>query len=155
MPESMQGWTRLTRCPEMLSVLIRYVKFLGTSIIGTSVDMLVLWILSDYVFEKGYWGEYLLSPVLSFQCAVFVNFTIFYFYVWKDRVSTKRSLRFFARKYFGYNLSCSSVFLIRFGVMLLIERFTGWDVVFCSLVAMCFSGIVNFLLTNNLVFRKR
>ena len=44
---------------------------------------------------------------------------------------------------------------MRLGVILLIERFTGWDVVFCSLLAMCFSGIINFILTNNLVFRKR
>ena len=76
----------------MPGILIRYVKFLGTSIIGTSVDMLVLFILSDFVFEKGYWGEYVLSPVLSFQCAVLVNYTIFYFYVWKDRVASLRSL---------------------------------------------------------------
>lgn len=139
----------------MLPVLVRYVKFLGTSAIGTSVDMLVLWILSDFVFEKGYWGEYLLSPVLSFQCAVLVNYTIFYFYVWKDKVAPKRSVRFFFKKYFAYNLSCSSVFLLRFGAMLLIERFTGWDVIICTLLAMCMSGIINFLMTDNVVFRNR
>lgn len=139
----------------MLPVLVRYVKFLGTSVIGTSIDMLVLWILSDFVFEKGYWGEYLLSPVLSFQCAVLVNYTIFYFYVWKDMVAPKRSVRFFFRRYLAYNLSCSSVFLLRFGAMLLIERFTGWDVIICTLLAMCVSGIINFLLTDNVVFRNR
>lgn len=139
----------------MIPVLIRYVKFLGTSLVGSAVDMLVLFVLSGFVFEKGYWGEYVLSPVLSFQCAVLVNFTIFYFYVWKDRVASLRSLGFFLKRYLAYNLSCSSVFLMRLGVILLIERFTGWDVVFCSLLAMCFSGIINFILTNNLVFRKR
>ncbi|MBR5836833.1 MAG: GtrA family protein [Bacteroidales bacterium] len=139
----------------MPEILIRYVKFLGTSIIGTFVDMLVLFLLSDFVFEKGYWGEYVLSPVLSFQCAVLVNYTIFYFYVWKDRVASLRSLAFFLKSYLTYNISCSTVFLIRLGVLLLIERFTGWDVVVCSILAMCFSGIMNFILTNNLVFRKR
>ena len=139
----------------MLPVLIRYIKFLGTSIIGTSVDMLVLWLLSDYAFADGYWREYVFSPVISFQCAVFVNFTIFYFYVWKDKVAPKRSVRFFFKKYFAYNLSCSSVFLLRFGAMLLIERFTGWDVIICTLLAMCMSGIINFLMTDNVVFRNR
>ena len=139
----------------MLPVLVRYVKFLGTSVIGTCVDMLVLWLLSDFVFVNGYGGEYLLSPVLSFQSAVLVNFTIFYFYVWKDKVAPKRSIRFFFRRYLAYNLSCSSVFLLRFGAMLLIERFTGLDVVVCSLLAMSVSGIINFLLTNNFVFRNR
>ena len=139
----------------MLPVLVRYVKFLGTSIIGTCVDMLVLWLLSDFVFGKGYWGEYLLSPVLSFQCAVIVNFTLFYFYVWKDNVAPKRSVGFFFRRYIAYNLSCSGVFMLRFCAMLLIERFTGWDVLICSLAAMCVSGIINFLLADNVVFRKR
>lgn len=139
----------------MLPVLVRYVKFLGTSIIGTVVDMLVLWLFSDFVFNNGYGGEYLLSPVISFQCAVFVNYSIFYLYVWKDRVASRKSGGFFFRKYLAYNLSCSGIFLLRFGAMLLVERFTGWDVVLCSLMAMCVSGIVNFLLTNNVVFRKK
>ncbi len=139
----------------MLPVLVRYVKFLGTSIIGTLTDMLVLWLLSDFAFTRGYFGEYILSPVLSFQCAVLVNFTIFYFYVWKDRVVSRRSMGFFVKRYVTYNLSCSGVFLFRLGTMLLIERFTGWDVLVCSIVAMCFSGILNFLLTNNVVFRKK
>lgn len=139
----------------MLPVLVRYVKFLGTSIIGTVVDMLVLWLFSDFVFNNGYGGEYLLSPVISFQCAVFVNYSIFYLYVWKDRVASRKSSGFFFRKYLAYNLSCSGIFLLRFGAMLLVERFTGWDVVLCSLMAMCVSGIVNFLLTNNVVFRKK
>lgn len=139
----------------MLKVLIRYLKFIGTSIVGTSVDMLVLWILSSFAFTKGYWGEYIVSPVLAFQSAVLVNFTIFYFYVWKDRLAPERNFRYFLKKYLTYNLSCSTVFLFRLGVILLIESFTGWDVVFCSLLAMCFSGIINFLLTNNLVFRRK
>lgn len=139
----------------MLPVLVRYVKFLGTSIIGTLTDMLVLWLLSDFAFTRGYFGEYILSPVVSFQCAVFVNFTIFYFYVWKDRIAPKRSMQQFFRKYLTYNISCSGVFMLRFCVMLIIERFTGWDVVVCSLLAMCVSGIINFLLTDNVVFRKR
>ena len=70
----------------MLKLLIRYLKFAGTSFVGTMVDTLVLWILSDFVFTDGYWGQYILSPVISFQCAVVVNFTIFYFYVWRDCV---------------------------------------------------------------------
>ena len=139
----------------MLKVLIRYLKFIGTSIVGTSVDMLVLWILSSFAFTEGYWGEYIVSPILAFQSAVLVNFTIFYFYVWKDRLASERNFRYFFKKYLTYNLSCSMVFLFRLGVILLIESFTGWDVVFCSLLAMCFSGIINFLLTNNLVFRRK
>ena len=136
--------------------MIRYLKFMGTSVVGTIVDTLVLWILSDFVFTKGYWGEYVISPAISFQCALTANFLISYFYVWKDRtvVSGASTKRFF-KLYFTYNLSGSAVFLLRLGALLIIEKFTGWDVVICNLLAMCVSGVLNFAINNLLIFKKK
>lgn len=141
----------------MTKFLVRYAKFAGTSAVGSIVDTLVLWLLSDLIFTRGYWGEYILSPLISFQCAVAVNYMISYFYVWKDRTRKRSdaSIRRFFRLYGAYNLSSSAVFLFRLGVLLLIERFTGWDVVICNLVAMCFSGIINFAINNRLIFKKK
>ena len=141
----------------MIKFLIRYAKFAGTSAFGSVVDTLVLWLLSDLVFSKGYWGEYIISPLISFQCAVAVNYTISYFYVWKDRTRKRpdASARRFFKLYGAYNLSNSAIFLFRLGILLLIERFTGWDVVICNLVAMCFSGIINFAINNRLIFKKK
>ena len=141
----------------MLGLVKRYIKFMGTNVVGTLVDTFVLWILSDFVFTEGYWGEYLISPIISFQCAVAVNFTISYFYVWKDRtlVRPDRSKKQLLRLFLAYDLSCSAVFLIRLGIVLLIEKFTSWDVVICNLLAMGFSGILNFLIDNLLIFRKK
>ena len=140
----------------MRRVLIRYLKFMGTSVVGTIVDTLVLWILSDFVFTKGYWGEYVISPVISFQCALTANFLISYFYVWKDRtaVSGASTKRFF-KLYFAYNLSGSAVFLLRLGALLIIEKFTGWDVVICNLLAMCVSGVLNFTINNMFIFKRK
>ena len=140
----------------MIKFLIRYAKFAGTSVVGSIVDTLVLWLLSDLIFTRGYWGEYIISPLISFQCAVAVNYMISYFYVWKDRTRQRSdaSVRRFFRLYGAYNLSSSVVFLFRLGVLLLIERFFGWDVVICNLVAMCFSGIINFIINNLLIFKK-
>ena len=135
----------------MVDLLKRYVKFAGTSVLGSLIDTLVLWVLSDHVFAGRYYGEYVISPIISFQCAVAVNFTIAYFYIWKDRTRGGEFLRLFL----GYDLSCSAVFAIRMGVMLVVENFTGWDVVLCNLLSMCFSGILNFLIDNTLVFRKK
>lgn len=141
----------------MIKFLIRYAKFAGTSVVGSIVDTLVLWLLSDLIFTRGYWGEYIISPLISFQCAVAVNYMISYFYVWKDRTRKRSdaSIRRFFRLYGAYNLSSSVVFLFRLGVLLLIEKFTGWDVVICNLVAMCFTGIINFIINNLLIFKKK
>lgn len=125
--------------------------------IGTLVDTFVLWILSDHVFTDGFWGEYIVSPVISFQCAVAVNYVISYFFVWKDRTRDRpdASVGRFFRLYLKYNLTNSTVFLLRLGLLLLVERLTGWDVVVCNLTAMLFSGILNFIIDNLLIFRKR
>lgn len=125
--------------------------------IGTLVDTFVLWMLSDHVFTDGFWGEYIVSPVISFQCAVAVNYVILYFFVWKDRTrdGPDASVGRFFRLYLKYNLTNSTVFLLRLGLLLLVERFTGWDVVICNLTAMLFSGILNFIIDNLLIFRKR
>lgn len=139
----------------MSQLILRYLKFAGSSLAGTLVDTLVLWLLSDLVFTEGYWGEYIISPAISFQCAVMTNFLISYFYVWKDRNAERKGVGRFFRTFFYYDLSCSTVFLVRLGILLLIERWSGWDVVICNLIAMCFSGIVNFIMNNQVIFRKR
>lgn len=141
----------------MTKFLIRYAKYAGTSAIGAIVDTFVLWLLSDLVFTKGYRGEYIISPLISFQFAVAVNYVVSYFYVWKDRTvnRTDASVRRFIKLYVTYNLSSSLVFLFRLGVLLLIERFTGWDVVICNLGAMCFSGIINFAINNIMIFKNK
>lgn len=139
----------------MKGILLRYLKFAGTSLAGTVVDTVVLLLLSDYVFEGGYWGEYVISPVISFQCAVMTNYMISYFYVWGDRREEKGRLRSFFRRFIYYDLSSSGVFLLRLGLLLVIERIAGWDVVICNLTAMCFSGILNFLMNNLVIFRKK
>jgi putative flippase GtrA len=42
------------------------------------------------------------------------------------------------------------------GVLLLIERFSGgWDVLWCNILALCVSGIVNFIMNEHVVFRAK
>ena len=139
----------------MLKLLQRYLKYAGTSIAGTLVDTLVLWLLSDFVFREVYWAQYILSPAISFQCAVITNYLIFYFYVWRDRTREDRRRHNFTRRFLAYDLSCTTVFLLRLMLLLMIEKLSGWDVVVCNLIAMCFSGILNFVSNNLIIFRKR
>ena len=139
----------------MLKLLKRYLKYAGTSIAGTLVDTLVLWLLSDFVFREVYWAQYILSPAISFQCAVITNYLIFYFYVWRDRTREDRRRHNFTRRFLAYDLSCTTVFLLRLLLLLMIERISGWDVVVCNLIAMCFSGIINFIINNLVIFRLK
>ena len=136
------------------ALCVRYIKFAASTLAGTAVDMLVLWLCAHYLLDGSYWREYILSPFLSFECAVFTNFTIAYFAVWRDRVSNY-SMRSFLRHYGGYNLSCTGSFLFKMVILLLLERVFHWDVLICNIVALCFSGLLNFFLNERVVFSKK
>ena len=120
--------------------------------VGTLVDTAVLWMLSRYVFQQ-YVGEYLIAPVISFECAVFTNYCTAFFFVWGDRIKSS-TVGCFWRKYVFYNLSASGVFLIKMCFLLLFERLFGWGVVICSLAALCISGLINFSMGEWVIFRK-
>ena len=139
---------------ERTAILIRRLpKFIGANIIGTVVDTAVLWVFSNYVL-KGYVGEYILSPIISFECAVLSNYLFSYFGVWKDRAQ-RHNRKAFVQKYIMYNISSSAVFVFKLGLLLLLEMTFGWDVVICNLVALCVSGLANFALGEWVIFRKR
>ena len=133
---------------------IRLFKFSLSTLAGTAVDMLVLWVFKQFVFKDWYYGEYMISPVISFFFAVLTNFSLAYFIVWKDRVS-KRSVRSFFRHFAGYGISSLGGFIVKMGLLLLIEKIFHWDVLICNLVALCFSGLLNFALNEWVVFGKR
>lgn len=134
---------------------LRLLKFSTSTLAGTTVDMLVLWLFAHIIFgDKGFYFEYWLSPVISFESACLANFVIAYYFVWKDRVS-KRSKRSFLRHFMGYNLSSTGGFMIKQAVLLLFQRIFKWDVLICNLAALCVSGGVNFVLNEFVVFGKR
>ena len=133
---------------------IRLAGFSASTLAGTAVDMLVLWICSHFLFKGTYAGEYLLSPFISFEFAVLTNFVIAYYFVWKDRVS-KRTLRSFFRHFGGYNLTSTGGFLVKMGILLLLQKMFGWNVLICNLAALCVSGGLNFALNEWVVFGKR
>ena len=89
------------------------------------------------------------------QCLHIANYLIFYYYVWRDRTQEDRNRHNLTRRFLAYDLSCTTVFLLRLLFLLLIEKVSGWDVVVCNLIAMCFSGILNFVSNNLIIFRER
>lgn len=130
---------------------IRLSKFSGFTLLGTMVDTLVLWLCSDYLLN-GYVGEYIISPLISFEAANLTNYLVSTRFVWKDRMKgCSRSL--FWKKYAVYNASNSMVFFIKMGVLLLIQAATKLDVVWCNILALLVSGLMNFEINDKFNFQ--
>ena len=134
-----------------IKILKKFSRFVLAGSFGTVVDTTVLWVLSRYVFRR-YAGDYLLAPLMSFECAVFTNYCTAYFFVWHERA--RRRGQFF-RKYVWYNLSATGTFLVKMCFLLVLEGLFKWNVVICNLVALCISGTINFCIGEWVIFRKK
>lgn len=138
---------------EKKEMFIRFVKQTLFSLLGTATDTLVLWIFSHFILN-GYAGEYIISPIISFECANVVNFFICSRWVWGERTRDfSRSTIF--KRFIGFNLSYSGSFLLKLGLIQLIKLLLGWDVVWCNLIALMISGLVNFVMNEKVIFRKK
>ena len=115
---------------------LRIPKYVLVSAAGTVVDTVVLWLVSHHIFHS-FAGEYLLSPFISFECAVLFNFICSFFLIWMDRM----------------DIGNARTFLLKMGLLLFFKFLFGWDVVICNLVALCVSGIVNFVMSDRVIFR--
>lgn len=133
-----------------LQNFVRLGKALVWSLLGTAIDMLVLWLCSDYLFH-GYIEEHIISPCISFEFGVVTNFFVARRFVWQDRVLSSPKIPLWKR-FIKYNLSCIFAFCVRVGISLLLHWWLSWDVVPCNLIAMLFSGIMNFAVQNSYVF---
>ena len=136
------------------NLLQTVVKFMLSNLLGTVVDTLVLLLFSEYIFQKSYLTTVILSPLISFECAVLTNYCFSYFVTWKGRVKHPNFLKM-SRHYLGYNLSCTGVFVIKMAFLMLFRRIFGWHVVVCNLCALIFSGAANFVLGEWVIFKRR
>ena len=135
------------------SFILKIASFVGFNAVGTVVDTFVLWLFSHFVFNS-YWGIYIVSPMISFEFAVFSNFLSSFFFIWKGRIQG-RSARTFLKCFLMYNLTCVGGFLIKMGLLLIIQKMFGWNVVFCNLAALCVSGCFNFAMNEWVIFRRK
>ena len=144
--------------PKNKGILVRYGKFLLCNIPGTAVDLGVVWIFANMVFNENvdYWGPYVLSPAISYECGILVDFVLCYFFVWGERVG-QRGVGSFFRHMLGYNLSSIGAYISKALVSALIGYITtrGLGVVWCDLIALTFSGTVNFVVNERFIFRKK
>lgn len=136
-----------------VDTLKRLAKHTLFSLLGTATDTLVLWLLSSLVF-KSYVGEYIISPIISFECATLVNFLSSSKLVWRDRMKGQ-SLGSYFKHFLGFNASYAGVFLLKMALLLGLERLSGWDVVWCNLIAVTICGFINFFMNEKVIFKSK
>lgn len=129
-------------------------KYTVTTLLGTAADTLVLWVLSTYLLDGNHVEKYIISPMISFECAVMVNYFTAFFYVWRDRIAHKTKGAFFSH-FWKYNLSCISAFILKMVLLNAIALLFKWPAFVCNLIALCFSGLLNFSLNEFLIFAKK
>ena len=130
----------------------KYFKFLASRLIGTIVHTLVLWLLTSFIFSS-YVGAYIIAPTISFEFAVFSNFLFSYFWIWSKRVAVKNNRSFFSH-FLSFNISSFLGFIVKMGFLLLFSKLLKWSVVYCNFLALLISGVVNFGLSELVVFKK-
>ncbi len=132
----------------------RFGKFLITNLIGTTIDTIVIFIFKKWIFHS-YLGIYVLSPIIGFEVAVINNYTISFFWVWHDRVKHKTFKEYFKR-IFLYDLTAITAFTFRLLLIVIISRiFIGLDVIWCNLIALLFSGAINYFGGDKLIFKRK
>jgi putative flippase GtrA len=131
---------------------LRFGKFFITNLIGTIIDTIVIFIFKQWIFHS-YFFIYIVTPIIGFEIAVVNNYTISFFWVWKDR--TVKTPREYLKNFLPYNLTVSSMLGFRLLLIVIISRIVNLDVVFCNLIALVFSGILNYCGLNRLIFRKK
>lgn len=129
----------------------RFLKFVATSLVGGTVDMVLVWLLSGYVFS-GYWGEVVVTPMISFECSVIVGFAFCWLFVWNDRVE-KGDSRSFLKSLGAFNLSNIGVFVLRMVLVMLLERVIADNLLICNLIARMLAGLLNFIISDRLIFK--
>lgn len=130
------------RRPRWLRKLMRY--FIST-MGGITAETILLWVLSDYVWPDWELGISIIAPTLGFELCLLVNYSMVRYFVWRER---QPSL-------WRFHVSNGSVYVVKMTLLLIIRYIAGFDIVWCNFLAMGMAGLINFILNDRVVFRKR
>ncbi len=132
--------------------IVRFIFFTATRTFGTIVDVGVVWLLTDFVFEN-YFLVNVVSPTISFEMAVFVNFITSSYLVFRNRIDNngKGSV---VKRFLKFNLSAIMGYCIKLGVLNLLKLTFGWHTALCNFIALAVAGIFNYLIADKWVFKK-
>jgi len=133
-------------------IKLRFSKFFITNLVGTIIDTIVIFILKKWVFHS-YFFVYVIAPTIGFEIAVINNYTMSFFWTWKDR--TAKTRKAYLKNFLPYNLTVVSVFGLRLLFIFIISKSVKLDVIYCNLIALVFTGLLNYWGLDRFIFRKK
>ncbi len=136
------------------STLVRFIKFAGVGLIAGTVDISLVWAFTKFVFS-GYTGQVIVSPVISYECSIIVGFVFSWYFIWNDRLSTGGRSEFWKRLA-AYNVSNVGIFALRVLLVMMFEKiWDGGNLVIINTVSRILAGLLNFVITDKLIFKKK
>ena len=134
--------------------IVRFIKFAGVGMVAGTVDISLVWVLTKFIFA-GYLGQVILSPVISYECSVLVAFAFSWYFIWSDRISSGSRKEFWTRLV-AYNLSNVGIFALRVLLVMAFEKlWDGGNLVIINTISRILAGLLNFVITDKLIFKKK
>ena len=122
--------------------------------VAGTVDISLVWVLTKFIFA-GYFGQVILSPVISYECSVLVAFAFSWYFIWSDRISSGSRKEFWTRLV-AYNLSNVGIFALRVLLVMAFEKlWDGGNHVIINTISRILAGLLNFVITDKLIFKKK
>jgi putative flippase GtrA len=119
-------------------------------VIGYAVDNLIFFMLSRYIHSIAVLT--FLVPFFSYETAMFNNYILSYYWVWKDRRSKNDS---FIKKLVYYNITTFVPFTFRMLIFVQLFRVLGIEGIIANMIAILFGVIFNFFVCEKFIFKKR
>ena len=133
---------------------MRFIKFAGVGLVAGTVDISLVWALTKFIFG-GYYGQMVVSPVISYECSIIVGFVFSWYFIWNDRLSTGGRSEFWKRLA-AYNVSNVGIFALRVLLVMMFEKILdGGNLVIINTVSRILAGLLNFVITDKLIFKKK
>jgi putative flippase GtrA len=134
--------------------MVRFIKFAGVGVVAGTVDISLVWVLTKFIFG-GYYGQMVVSPVISYECSIIVGFVFSWYFIWNDRLSTGGRSEFWKRLA-AYNVSNVGIFALRVLLVMMFEKiWDGGNLVIINTVSRILAGLLNFVITDKLIFKKK
>jgi putative flippase GtrA len=134
--------------------MVRFIKFAGVGLVAGTVDISLVWALTKFIFG-GYYGQMVVSPVISYECSIIVGFVFSWYFIWNDRLSTGGRSEFWKRLA-AYNVSNVGIFALRVLLVMMFEKiWDGGNLVIINTVSRILAGLLNFVITDKLIFKRK